>query len=379
MGILIFARHWQAHRKYAIGTAGQGQNYFIGIGFVPNDKHSFNFLLTGAPQYHVQNFSKSMDDYDAYGKRYNSNSGFKDGERYTLRRNYYHKPIANLNWDWTISEKTNLSSVLYASWGRGGGTGPTGSSSNLIRNEHGEVDFDAIEENNIANAENGIGNFGSSYLRRMSVNNHNWYGFLTNLESDLSDNFNVNVGLDTRFYKGNHWYQMNDLMGLQGYADNFGYGDARDDDYVISETFEANPWSALFSSADEGQRFNYDYSEFINYIGGFGQAEYKTDSFSVFVQGAVSTQSYQREGRAENLEIEGVNGLGKSEKVSKFGYNIKGGVGYTFIEGHTVFANAGQYSRQPYLDNIFEDIRNSNYILEGEQEVDNEEITGLEA
>lgn len=370
--------HWQAHRKYADGTAGQGQNYFIGIGFVPNDSHSFNFLLTGAPQWHDQNFSKSLEDYDQYGKRYNSNSGFKDGERYTLRRNYYHKPIANLNWDWTISEKTNLSSVLYASWGRGGGTGPTGSSSNLIRNEHGEVDFDAIEENNIANAENGIGNFGSSYLRRMSVNNHNWYGFLTNLESDLSDNFNVNVGLDTRFYKGNHWYQMNDLMGLQGYADNFGYGDARDDDYVISETFEANPWSALFSSADEGQRFNYDYSEFINYIGGFGQAEYKTDSFSVFVQGAVSTQSYQREGRAEGSEIEGVNGLGKSEKVNKLGYNIKGGMGYEFMEGNTLFANAGYYSRQPYLDNIFDDIRNSNYILEGDNEVDNEEILGIE-
>ncbi len=47
--------HWQAHRKYSDGTAGQGQNYFIGIGYVPNDKHSLNFLLTGAPQWHDQN------------------------------------------------------------------------------------------------------------------------------------------------------------------------------------------------------------------------------------------------------------------------------------------------------------------------------------
>ncbi|MCZ4238022.1 hypothetical protein O4H25_14375, partial [Staphylococcus equorum] len=86
--------------------------------------------------------------------------------------------------------------------------------------------------------------------------------------------------------------QMNNLLGLTGYADNFGYGDSRDSDYVICETFEANPWAALFNSADEGQRFNYDYSEYINYIGGFSQAEYKTDNFSAFVQGAVSTQSY---------------------------------------------------------------------------------------
>ncbi len=371
--------HWQAHRKYSDGTAGQGQNYFIGIGFVPNDKHSLNFLLTGAPQYHDQNFSKSLEDYARYGKRYNNNSGFLDGERYTLRRNYYHKPIINLNWDWTISDKTNLSSVAYASFGRGGGTGPAGSSRNIIREDNGEIDFNAIIDNNIETAENGIGSYGAGSLaRRMSVNNHNWYGFLTNLESAVSDNFTFNIGADTRFYKGSHWYQMNNLLGLQGYADNFGYGDQRPSDYVISETFEANPWAALFNSADEGQRFNYDYSEYINYIGGFGQAEYKTDSFSAFVQGAVSTQSYQREGRAQGTEIEGVNGLGKSEKVNKLGYNIKGGMGYTFIENNTVFANAGYYSRQPYLDNIFDDIRNSNYILEGDNEIDNEEILGVE-
>lgn len=370
--------HWQAHNKYADGTAGQGQNYFVGIGFIPNDKHSFNFLLTGAPQFHDQNFSKSLEKYEEFGRKYNDNSGFYKGERYSLRRNYYHKPIANLNWDWTISDKTNLSSVVYASWGRGGGTGPAGSSRNIIRNANGEVNFDAIEDNNIATAENGIGNYGSSLARRMSVNNHNWYGFLTNLESSVSDNFTLNIGVDTRFYKGSHWYQMNDLMGLQGYADNGGYGDQRGEDYVISDTFKANPWSALFSSADEGQRFNYDYSEFINYLGGFGQAEYITDQFSAYVQGAVSTQSYQREGRAQGRENEGVNGLGKSDKINKLGYNVKGGMGYTFIENNTIFANAGYYSRQPFLDNIFDDIRNSNYILKGEDEVDNEEILGIE-
>ena len=374
--------HWQAHKKWANGTAGQGQNYFIGIGYVPNEQHSFNFLLTGAPQWHDQNFSVSLENYEDFGLRHNNNSGFLDGERFTFRRNYYHKPVANLNWDWEINEKTNLSSVLYASWGRGGGTGPSGSSGNInpFRNDINEIDFDAIVENNIANADaNGIGNFGDSAIRRMSVNNHNWYGFLTNLEIETSENFSFNIGADTRFYRGSHWYQLNNLLGLNGFADNFGYGDQRPDDYVISETFEANPWSALFNSADEDQRFNYDYSENINYIGGFGQAEYKNNGFSAFVQGAVSTQSYQREGRAQGTEIEGVDGLGKSDKINKVGFNIKGGLGYEFIENHTVFANAGHYSRQPYLDNIFDDVRNSNYILEGENEVDNEEITGFEA
>ena len=372
--------HWQGHRKFAEGTEGQGQNYFFALGYVPNEVHSFNFLITGAPQQHGQNFSVGLPAYEQFGIKHNNNSGFLDGERYNIRTNYYHKPIANLNWDYAIDSDLQLSSVLYASWGRGGGTGPAGATNTLVPDGRGGIDFDAIVRNNIATADaNGYGSRGqNSNARRMSVNNHNWYGFLTNLEYNPNENWALNAGLDSRMYTGHHWYQMNDLLGLEGYKDNFRYGTARDANYVITETFEADPWSALFNSADPDQRYNYDYSEDINYLGAFGQAEYSNAGFSAFVQGAVSTQSYQREGRHQGVTIEGINGLGESEKVSKTGYNIKGGLGYTIAESHTFFGNAGLYSRQPYLDNIFSDVRNSNYILSGDDEVENEEVTGLE-
>ena len=368
--------HWQAHRKYAEGTEGQGQNYFFAVGFVPNERHSLNFLITGAPQTHGQNFSVGLDQYEEFGIKHNNLSGFKDGERFTIRKNYYHKPVANLNWDWDINEKLDLSSVLYASWGRGGGTGPAGDSDNIIYNDRGGIDFDAIVDQN---QQVGVGGFGNALARRMSVNMHNWYGLLSNLNFEPNENWSLNIGFDGRLYKGDHFYQMNDLLGLTAYTDNYGYGSQRPSDYRITETFDANPWSALFNKADPDQRFNYDYSENINYLGTFGQAEYVNEGFSAFIQGAVSTQSYQREGRAEGNTIEGVDGLGESEKVNKTGFNIKGGLGYEITDGHIVFANAGYYSRQPYLDNIFDDVRNSNYILEGSDEVDNEEITGFEA
>jgi outer membrane cobalamin receptor len=40
--------YWQAHRKWSKGTYGQGQNYFLAVGYKPNDTHAFNFLVTGA-------------------------------------------------------------------------------------------------------------------------------------------------------------------------------------------------------------------------------------------------------------------------------------------------------------------------------------------
>lgn len=373
----VLLDHWQAHRKYSIGTAGQGQSYMFSVGYKPNDKHTFNFLITGAPQWHDQNFSEDLEFFEAYGEKANDNSGFLNGERFTERRNYYHKPIANLNWDFKIKDGLDLSTVLYASWGRGGGTGGLGRG--RVRNSdlgitglnEREINFDQIVQNNIATANDGVGNFGSSYLRRASVNNHNWYGLLSSLTIDTVENWNFNIGFDGRTYKGDHFRQIVDFLGLTGYNDNFRTD--RPSDYVITESFEADPWKALFDFADDDQRYDRNYSETINYIGGFGQAEYSKDNFSAFVQGAVSTQSYQREGKFTGFG----DGLGKSEKVNKVGFNVKGGASYKVNDKHSFFANAGFFSRQPFLDNIFVSIRYSNALVQ--PEIDNEEITSFEA
>ena len=46
-----------------------------------NDKHNFNFLMTGAPQWHDQNFTKSIATYLDKGRKYNNNYGYY-GDRY---------------------------------------------------------------------------------------------------------------------------------------------------------------------------------------------------------------------------------------------------------------------------------------------------------
>ena len=89
--------------------------------------------MTGAPQWHDQNFTKSIATYLDHGRKYNNNYGYY-GDRYlTERRNFYHKPVFNLNWDYTIDEKSSLSTVLYASTGNGGGTGGRGRSPSTSR------------------------------------------------------------------------------------------------------------------------------------------------------------------------------------------------------------------------------------------------------
>lgn len=384
----IALSHWQAHRKFARGTFGEGQNYFLSLGYKPNDTHSFNFLVTGAPQLHGHNFSKSIDrgshNYNKYGTKWNPNYGFLDGKAFTWRQNYYHKPILNLNWDFNISDNSNLSTVLYASFGRGGGTGPLGDTrkpygsngsinyyqggSDQYYNEVGDFLFDVLKQNNINNVANGEGSFRKGIVRRASVNNHNWYGLVSNFNQNISDELSFNIGFDGRMYNGDHFRQLTDLLGLKSYRDTYKRHESLGDN-VVSATYSPTPWASLFDYANKNERVAYDYSEQINYIGGFGQLEYATDAFSTFFQGAVSTQTYQREGRWADL--------GKSEKLNKLGYNLKAGAAYNMNEENALYVNAGLYSRQPFLDNIFYDMRHSNVLQT--DDVDNEDITGLEA
>lgn len=370
-GVTAMLSHWQGD-GYNSGTFGQGQNYFISVGYKANDNHSFNFLITGAPQWHDQNFTKRISDYLRYGRKYNNNYGYLNGQYETERRNFYHKPVANLNWDWNINDNSSLSTVLYASWGRGGGTGNYGSRE---RTEDGQVDFDAIVANNAA--ANGQGMFGNdTYLIRSSMNLHSWYGMVTNYETKLSETLTLNAGLDLRTYYGTHFRQVENFLGLNSWTEDRdlrGDNDQRDPndnvENTVTESFAANPWTATFNTMAEDQRINYDYSERISYGGVFTQLEYAQDNLSAFFQGAISTQAHQRFDRYDyKPEFE------DSEKVNNTGYNVKAGAGYGINDDNKLYVNAGYYSRQPYHDNIY-----LNFTNEVNPLTQNEKIFGLEA
>ncbi|HJD85909.1 MULTISPECIES: TonB-dependent receptor plug domain-containing protein [unclassified Empedobacter] len=367
------------HRSWAQGTSANSQAYFVSVGYKPNDRHNINFMIFGAPQEHGQNYSTKSEKQWAeaekygYGKKYNTTYGYLNGKGENLRTNFYHKPVANLNWDWTINENMNLSTVLYASTGTGGGTSGVGRASSTLKN--GLVDFDLIQGNNMLDPD-GIGNNGGKDINgvnnvsngaiRTSVNNHFWYGGVTNLNFDTKTGWNFNLGADVRFYQGNHFQQMSNLFGLKGWSE---VNKSNGQTVVVTETFGTNPWSALFKSAKKGQRISRDYSEDINYQGAFGQVEYSNEIFTVFGQGAISNQFYQK---FDTWNYGGVEEA--SKKVNKTGWNVKGGLSVNINDENTVFANAGRYSRQPFLDNVFE----YNKVDLREPNVENEEITGFE-
>ena len=336
--------HWQGN-GYVNYTDGQGQTYFLSVGYKVNDNHIFNFLLTGAPQWHAAAGGGTIGEFLEKGRRYNSwkQAGVNSpntisGEMYPGGRNIYHKPIANLNWDWAISGKSSLSTVLYGSIGRGG--------------------F-AVEK---------IKNDGTGYVRG-SYNIHNWFGLVTSYNNQLTEAINLNFGADVRTYNGFHFRGVNEFVGITSLDQTSTYLG----NYSITNTYGGiSPWSMVFDpNKDHRERLGYDYKEMITYYGAFGQLEYSKGKVSTFFQGAISNQDHIK------TDYHNYTKALKTDKISNFGFNTKAGFVYKINDTHKVFANTGFYSRQPFHDDLFVKIRESNEL--NDPALDNQKITGLEA
>ena len=388
--------HWQGD-GYNEGTRGQGQTYFLSVGYDVNDKHRLNFLMTGAPQWHDQNYGKSISSLLEHGRKYNNNWGMYGDTYMTERRNFYHKPVFNLNWDWDIDDTSSLSTVVYASTGNGGGTGGRGQ---RIRNDRGNIDYDAIYGYNLSTSGAG-GNYAAEggYVTRASMNMHNWLGLVTNYETSIIDNLSLNVGADLRTYYGEHFRVVENFHGLTSWQENIKLRDQNNNhqhygswgtykNVITTRDMAANPWSATFASFDQDEKIAYSNDERISYAGIFTQLEYTSDNMSAFFQGAVSTQHHQRFDHyqyADQTLIDGTSSQATgplpsgitdgvdSEKVDNVGYNAKAGAAWN-AWGGKVFVNAGYYSRQPYHDNIY-----LNYTNQINPLTTNETIVGLEA
>jgi len=101
----VLLSKWQGD-GYIYNTKGEGYTYFFALGYAPEDSdHSVNFSFLGAGQWHHQrDVWVSIRDYQNFGeegidRRWNSNGGVLNGEEFSMRRNFYNKPLATLNWD----------------------------------------------------------------------------------------------------------------------------------------------------------------------------------------------------------------------------------------------------------------------------------------
>ncbi len=391
---------------YVDGTQGQGYTWFLSMGYKINDKHNIMFTATGAPQWHNQRYyAPQINDYLQFGNtndgpniRYNSDWGYLNGEVFSMRRNFYHKPIASLNWDWQINDDSKLNTVLYGSWGRGGGTGDIGNINHnyvypyhgaspianlAVRDNNGLIRFDDIST---WNSGGHVADFGSDrspdgdnkytndsrhgISRRASMNSHDWYGLIMKYDRDFNENWNFIGGIDLRTYSGYHYRVVNNVLGADRFFDNSDKN--HPNRYIEPKDFvEASPSWNPFVDIKGQQKIAYYTQGNVRWAGTFAQLEYKKDDLSAFVQGGYSNQQFQKIDYFYYLDSDPDQ---KTDWISMNGYNIKGGANYNLNQHHNIFLNAGYYSKQPLFGGVF-----PTYHTDVNKNLHNEDVSAIEA
>ncbi len=425
-------------RGWVDATWSDAYSYFLTINKSMGD-HIFDFTLLGAPQQHGQRDNgagkltkEEWEEYednpsgygaDDYRKVNQSGSGYgwgyvseetidglttgsesngavsdflfgdiqhmkKIGDEWIInnRVNYYHKPVYNFNWFWKINNLTSLSTVLYGSNGRGGGTGPLNSRGTFYKdgewdyykyinpshNDDGTYDWQGLIDWNHSDWDPdaaGVGDpkydangYRSKAIIRGSVNHHNWYGAIFNLKRTITDDIKFLGGIDARSYAGLHFREVVNLLGGDYYVDEYYYGGKDYNDINITTTD-----GAIRKIGDKVAYHNNGYNK---WIGGFGQVEYATDQLSAFVSGAYSRTQYQRE---DFMNYTVASGDQLSEKAAFPGYAFKLGANYNLNAEFNVFGNFGILSIAPDFDAVY-----LNYVNEVNPDAEAETVNAIE-
>lgn len=357
-------------KGYIDATFVDAWSYFLSVSQNIGKAHQLVFTAIGAPQQHGQRvFMVDSSQYNEYGVLYNANWGYLGGELVNERVNYYHKPQIAANWYWNINEKAFLATSGYVSFGNGGGSGPLGS--NPPKTSYGQLDYNYVADHNATNIDTAnallVGQYTikngdtifdktmSTSILRNSANNHMWYGFLSTLNYSFSDQLKLTTGLDARFYVGEHYREVRNLLG---------------GDYWYDK---------VFGATTVGDKIAYWNDGIVNYGGIFAQLEYTSGKFAAFLAGTISNTwtkrvdyySYETGIITEDYAKDNAN---ISTTLSNFGYNAKIGANYNINENNNVFINAGYYSRVPFFR--FHFLNNNNTV---NTDLQNENVTAFEA
>jgi len=343
--------------------------YYFGASYNISAKHRLELYAMGAPQKHGQNLYKqnaaaydqeyakdklgyvqeALDKFPQSwaGREYNENWGavnpsytgqmYYNGSvhsRYSTdfineRENYFHKPLANLNWYAQFNDKISLFTSAYYSGGKGGGSGTAGSIKWDYSGPSRTADWNATIANN-TKSDTAFG------ILRNSVNNQWTVGVISKLKWAVSENFNASFGIDGRTASIDHFREVRDLLGGKFYVDK-------------KNDFE----SGTEYNKVLGDKFDYDFTNTVNWMGAYAQGEYTRGIMTIYATVGYSAVKYNY---VNHFKKDDTGGELSSNTDWIAGYQAKGGLNFNLSPTISVYANGGYVSKVPIFDAVINDI-----------------------
>ncbi len=238
-------------------THYRGLQYYFAFGYYPNEQHTFNVVLHGAPQYHAYAYySMPAKDFARYGRNFNPHpyvqdndpgltgrelDGTKLGDILFMKHNdkdaggevtgngitsfdnnVYHKPQLEVHHTWDISKNTYMQTTVFGSLGRGYGEN-VNAYYKLSRNSQGEITMADLVD------------IGEYQYRAYSI--HNQVGLVSTYNTKVGEH-SIVAGAEARYWWARHYGLIVNTFGEEsiGYRIGGTKGQFRESDVYYDYT-----------------------------------------------------------------------------------------------------------------------------------------------
>lgn len=429
----------QGGNGYVNGVYYNAYGYFASAEKVFNSRHRLSATILGAPTTRGAQQASTQEAYDLWGDNYyNPNVGLQGGEERNSRVRRMHEPIAMLNYNWQISENTNLSVATSVRFGFNGYSAltwykgedprpdyyrklPSYYGDRLERrmmlnnyalandmtppftdvdietdrmkvveytkNWDGYIDFDGLVRDNMIGEENatyGEGHRSVAMIEERHTDQID-YNFAAQLGHIFRGGSKLTVGLRARVNRTEYYSTVKDLLGGDYWLDVDKFAERDFGNNV--ESYQNN--MAYYNkyghaqAVKEGDKYGYDYYAHVRQGQLWAMYEIVAGGFSANIGAEVGLSSMWREGLWEKGlflnknagDDRGKTSYGNSDKIDNLTYKVKANLAYQFSGAHSIEANATLMQNAPMFNNAFVSARTRNQITPG---LDAEKIYGFD-
>ncbi len=400
----------QGASAYIDGVYYNTYGYFASVEKELGDQHLLSFTFLGTPTQRGVQGASTQEAYDLLDNNYyNPNWGYQDGELRNTRVREYHEPIAMLNYNFEIDDRTELNAATSFRFGQNGYSALTWFSGRDPRPDYyrylpsydrcpnpadlaeawanntdniSQIDFDALYNVNYNGAENSTYGDGvrSNYMIEERHTDQRDFNLALNINHYFKDNSKIIAGLDARRNRTEYYSTVKDLLGGDYWVDIDKFAER---DFASSELayqnnvayYEANGHA---QAVTEGDKYSYDY--YGNVVKGDIWATYTIVPRSLLnltasVSGELGYTSMWRDGLwQKGLYMD--NSYGESEKLNYLTYKTKLNLEYNFNKIFSLYANGVVMSDAPTFQSAFVSPRTRNSVTPG---IDTEKTMSVDA
>lgn len=402
--------HRWAQEGYIPGTFMDAYAYFGSVDKKLNKKHLLNLTVFGAPIKQgrggpaVQEmFDLSKDNY------YNPYWGYQVGKKRNARVQNTHSPTAILRHDFTPNTKLSITTAASFQYEKFGQTDIDWYNAPDPRPDYysklpSDVDDETqnaalkklLSENEAARQINWAAMYNINRSAATTINNASIDGvtgqsitgnrskyvlferrndsreanIYTNAQYQIAENQQFVGGLGYRYFKGEDFKVLNDLLGGDFFVDVDQFAE-RD---FPGSNLEQNDIRYNNRILEVGDQYGYHYNTHVRSSFAWGQYTYNAPHFDYFIAGKASMNTFWRDGLTQNGRFPN-NSLGESDKPNFFNYGTKAGITYKLNGRNYFHAYAGYMTKSPNSRDAFLSPRTRNELASG---LTNEKILSVE-